>query len=324
MSQSRPNLKTIFLEALNCSDGADRAAYLEKVCGRASTIRSRIDALLLAHDAAGGFDEATSGSEATPTRHIDLERAATGGSPPSVTRARDATSTFDADETSAPLSLRPIGTPPRLDRDESVFAGPGECDVNAVRAELRGETSQFVDRWHVGIAALTCLPILCLGRGSERDHPPAKFAFFGSHARLSVGETRVPGTPYRQLSAVPRRRAEEIRASTLRYRRLAACGEFCHKPVEAVMMLHEAHVLGRGKSDCFRSRYVAGDEFTGFRQRRRIFVADNHECWYGDARQRTRCIVRDHAEHSAQGRRGACGVKMTSVTRESSYHRDSK
>jgi hypothetical protein len=108
MSQSRPNLKTIFLEALNCSDGADRAAYLEKVCGRASTIRSRIDALLLAHDAAGGFDEATSGSEATPTRHIDRERATTGGSPPSVTRARDATSTFDADETSAPLSLRPI------------------------------------------------------------------------------------------------------------------------------------------------------------------------------------------------------------------------
>ena len=29
---------------------------------------------------------------------------------------------------------------------------------------------------------IACPPILCLGRGSERDHPPAKFAFFGNDA----------------------------------------------------------------------------------------------------------------------------------------------
>jgi hypothetical protein len=86
---------------------------------------------------------------------------------------------------------------------------------------------------------------------------------------------------------------------------LATCGEFRDEPVEAVMMLHEAHVLGWGKSDCFCSRYMAGDEFTDFRQRRRIIIADNYECWYGDFRQRTRCVVRDHAEHSTRKDIGA-------------------
>ena len=241
MSQSRPNLKTIFLELSSPAPMAPTAPRLSgkgKVCGRASTIRSRIDALLLAHDAAGGFDEATSGSEATPTRHIDLERAATGGSPPSVTRARDATSTFDADETSAPLSLRPIGTPPRLDRDESVFAGPGECDVNAVRAELRGETSQFVDRWHVGIAALTGLPIFCLVFWLRKGPSTSQIRLFWQpRPRLSVGGDQGSGDTIPPIECRTAPQGRGNCALTLRYRRLAACGEFCHKPVEAVMML---------------------------------------------------------------------------------------
>ena len=59
MSQPRPDLKTIFLEALDRPDGPDRAAYLDGVCGSGSAIRSRIDALMLAHEAVGGFNEST-------------------------------------------------------------------------------------------------------------------------------------------------------------------------------------------------------------------------------------------------------------------------
>src|SRR5690606_29089119 len=47
--------REIFLNALDRSDPADRAAYLERACGADAELRRRIEALLAAHEAAGGF-----------------------------------------------------------------------------------------------------------------------------------------------------------------------------------------------------------------------------------------------------------------------------
>jgi serine/threonine protein kinase len=54
MSQSTPNLRSIFGEALD-REPRERAAYLDGACGGNATLRSSVEALLAAHDAAGGF-----------------------------------------------------------------------------------------------------------------------------------------------------------------------------------------------------------------------------------------------------------------------------
>jgi serine/threonine protein kinase len=51
------NAHTIFLEALEKTNAAERAAYLDAVCGKDLAIRRRIEKLLVAHEAAGAFLE---------------------------------------------------------------------------------------------------------------------------------------------------------------------------------------------------------------------------------------------------------------------------
>ena len=53
-----PNLMTIFAEALERTDPAARAAYLDGACGDDAALRRRVEALLAAHDGAGRFLEA--------------------------------------------------------------------------------------------------------------------------------------------------------------------------------------------------------------------------------------------------------------------------
>jgi len=55
MSQSDPSLRTIFLEALELPDPSDRARYLAKACGPDTAQRRKIEELISAHMAAGGF-----------------------------------------------------------------------------------------------------------------------------------------------------------------------------------------------------------------------------------------------------------------------------
>jgi hypothetical protein len=52
-----PELKAIFWEALDCPSEAERRAYLDRACQGDATLRSRIDALLVAHQHAGDFLE---------------------------------------------------------------------------------------------------------------------------------------------------------------------------------------------------------------------------------------------------------------------------
>jgi serine/threonine protein kinase/Tfp pilus assembly protein PilF len=55
MTEPERHCLTIFGEALECASSQERAAYLDRACGQDSTLRARVEELLQAHQAAGGF-----------------------------------------------------------------------------------------------------------------------------------------------------------------------------------------------------------------------------------------------------------------------------
>ena len=57
MPDAAPNLMTVFAEALERTDQAARAAYLDSACRDDAALRQRVEALLAAHDGAGRFLE---------------------------------------------------------------------------------------------------------------------------------------------------------------------------------------------------------------------------------------------------------------------------
>ena len=67
MPDDDPNLMTIFAEALERTDPAARAAYLDGACGDDAALRQRVEALLAAHDGAGRFLEPTPAACPKPT-----------------------------------------------------------------------------------------------------------------------------------------------------------------------------------------------------------------------------------------------------------------
>ncbi len=86
MSDHDPGLMTVFAEALERTDPAERAAYLDAACGDDAPLRLRVEALLAAHDGAGRFLEAD--ATAAVERDLASTQQATGagapeGTPPS-------------------------------------------------------------------------------------------------------------------------------------------------------------------------------------------------------------------------------------------------
>ncbi len=55
MTASRPDLKNLFLEALERPDGPERVAYLADACRDEPALRAQVEELLAAHDRAGVF-----------------------------------------------------------------------------------------------------------------------------------------------------------------------------------------------------------------------------------------------------------------------------
>ncbi len=53
--EDAPKVRSLFLEALDKAAGPERAAYLDQACGPDAALRARVEALLKAHDEAGGF-----------------------------------------------------------------------------------------------------------------------------------------------------------------------------------------------------------------------------------------------------------------------------
>ena len=70
---------TIFAEALERTDPAARAAYLDGACGDDAALRRRVEALLAAHDGAGRFLEGDSTGTSEPTSPETLEPTAASG-----------------------------------------------------------------------------------------------------------------------------------------------------------------------------------------------------------------------------------------------------
>src|SRR5690242_20444874 len=57
MAAISPELQAIFWQALDCPSGAEQRTYLDRACEGDAALRSRIDALLAAHQNAGNFLE---------------------------------------------------------------------------------------------------------------------------------------------------------------------------------------------------------------------------------------------------------------------------
>src|SRR5579875_861570 len=73
------NEETLFAEALQRSDHADRAAFLEQACGADAALRRRIEELLRAHDQAGGLLDKPAAapedtSDAPPGQWLDPDK----------------------------------------------------------------------------------------------------------------------------------------------------------------------------------------------------------------------------------------------------------
>ena len=75
MGAKLPSVETVFSEALEIASAAERAAYLDRACGGDAALRRQVEALLGAHDRAGGFLEAP---DAAPTVAHDPSPPAEG------------------------------------------------------------------------------------------------------------------------------------------------------------------------------------------------------------------------------------------------------
>ena len=67
-------MMTIFAEALERTDPAARAAYLDIACRDDAALRRRVEALLAAHDGAGRFLEPDCGAMSETAAHETRER----------------------------------------------------------------------------------------------------------------------------------------------------------------------------------------------------------------------------------------------------------
>ena len=122
MPANDPKVMTIFAEALERTDPAARAAYLDGVCGDDADLRSQVEALLAAHDGAGRFLEAdaTGMYETTSPETLDQTPAPDAATlPPSAL----ATGEHRSDGADFALAVAPRGGRPGGSGVGQVIAG---------------------------------------------------------------------------------------------------------------------------------------------------------------------------------------------------------
>ena len=88
MPESNPGLMTIFTEALERTDPAERAAYLDRACGGDGALRKRVEELLAAHPGIGRFLEP--GAAGSPDATSPRPGGATGTFTPEAPRPAEA------------------------------------------------------------------------------------------------------------------------------------------------------------------------------------------------------------------------------------------
>ena len=109
MAVDAARVKSLFLEASELADPAERAAYLERECGGDAELRQRVEALLAADDGGGR----------------SVEGDATGMSEPTSPETQEATATVDA-ETRLPSELATAEK--RSDGADFTLAGAPQAD----------------------------------------------------------------------------------------------------------------------------------------------------------------------------------------------------
>jgi serine/threonine protein kinase len=114
MAVDAARAKSLLLAASDLVDPAERAAYLERECGRDAELRGRVEALLTAHDGAGPFLEgdATGTSEATAAETLDTTAASSAETrlPSELATGEHRTDDADFSFAGAPEADRPGGS----------------------------------------------------------------------------------------------------------------------------------------------------------------------------------------------------------------------
>ena len=132
MAVDAARVKSLFLEASDLSDPAERAAYLERECGAHAELRQRIEALLAAHDEGERSEEGD----------------ATGTFEPTFPETQEATAAVDDNLPSELATAEKVDRTARTSRSPSSRrpgrpGGSGKGDVIAGRAcaarEVLGE-----------------------------------------------------------------------------------------------------------------------------------------------------------------------------------------
>ena len=111
MTVDAARVKSLFLEASELADLAERAAYLERECGGDAELRQRVEALLAAHDGGGRSVEgdATGTSERTSPETQEATAAVDAATrlPSELATAEDRSDGADFTSASAPRVDRP-------------------------------------------------------------------------------------------------------------------------------------------------------------------------------------------------------------------------
>src|SRR5260370_36460211 len=100
MTDTAPDFKAIFVEALDLASDAERAAYLERACAGLPDVQARVEALLAAIGQAGSFLE-------IPALALEASGDPRAG-------AVASTLTAEADSGDAPADLSAPSTPTRV------------------------------------------------------------------------------------------------------------------------------------------------------------------------------------------------------------------
>ena len=110
MPDNDPKLMTVFAEALERTDPAERAAYLDVACEDDAALRRRVEALLAAHDGAGRFLEPDS-SSTSDAAGPETEGAARTTVPETDSSLQQATSEHRANGTPTTAGPAPADRP---------------------------------------------------------------------------------------------------------------------------------------------------------------------------------------------------------------------
>src|SRR6516162_3155215 len=111
MAVDAARVKSLFLEASELADPAERAAYLERECGADAELRQRVEALLAAHDGGGRSVEgdATGTSEMTAPETQEATAAVDAATrlPSELATAEDRSDNADFTLARVPQANRP-------------------------------------------------------------------------------------------------------------------------------------------------------------------------------------------------------------------------